>query len=158
MVIGFFLDGEDAQQPIVIGTLFKQPYLVDANINQEYYQKKHICFKPWTPPDVRQNQQLHNIDATTNKTDTFKGSNSEGNEFRNIAAKTADETGDISSQSATPCEDNSLAKVTGAIEDFIARINGFQKVLDVYVDPLLNKIANIAVSYTHLTLPTIYSV
>ena len=32
MVIGFFLDGEDAQQPIVIGTLFKQPYLEDANI------------------------------------------------------------------------------------------------------------------------------
>ena len=63
MVIGFFLDGEDAQQPIVIGTLFKQPYLEDANINQEYYQKKHICFKPWTPPDVKQNLQLHNIDC-----------------------------------------------------------------------------------------------
>ena len=63
--------------------------------------------------------------------------------FRNIAANTADETGDVSSQSATPCEDNSLPKVTGAIEDFIARINGFQKVLDVYVDPLVNKIVNI---------------
>ena len=143
MVIGFFLDGEDAQQPIVIGTLFKQPYLEDANINQEYYQKKHICFKPWTPPDVRQNQQLHNIDATTNKTNTFKGSNSQGNPFRSTAAIAADETEDVSSSTATPCEDNSLAKVTGAIEDFIARINGFQKVLDVYVDPLLNKIANI---------------
>ena len=143
MVIGFFLDGEDAQQPIVIGTLFKQPYLEDANINQEYYQKKHICFKPWTPPDVRQNQQLHNIDATTNKTNTFKGSNSQGNPFRSTAAIAADETEDVSSSTATPCEDNSLAKVTGAIEDFIARINGFQKVLDVYVDPLINKIVNI---------------
>ena len=143
MVIGFFLDGEDAQQPIVIGTLFKQPYLEDANITQEYYQKKHICFKPWTPPDVRQNQQLHNIDATTNKTNTFKGSNSQGNPFRSTAAIAADETEDVSSSTATPCEDNSLAKVTGAIEDFIARINGFQKVLDVYVDPLINKIVNI---------------
>ena len=143
MVIGFFLDGEDAQQPIVIGTLFKQPYLEDANINQEYYQKKHICFKPWTPPDVRQNQQLHNIDATTDTTNTFKGSNSENNPLRNTAAIAADETEDVSSQTATPCEDNSLSKVTGAIEDFIARINGFQKVLDVYVDPLINKIVNI---------------
>ena len=82
MVIGFFLDGEDAQQPIVIGTLFKQPYLEDANINQEYYQKKHICFKPWTPPDVKQNLQLHNIDSKTipilqKSRCTYKGSNSD---------------------------------------------------------------------------------
>ena len=148
MVIGFFLDGEDAQQPIVIGTLFKQPYLVDANINQEYYQKKHICFKPWTPPDVKQNLQLHNIDSKTipNSPEsrcTYKGCCDEGLPNSCVAAEAAINTADVESQSATPCEDNSLAKVTGAIEDFIARINGFQKVLDVYVDPLLNKIANI---------------
>ena len=147
MVIGFFLDGEDAQQPIVIGTLFKQPYLEDADINQEYYQKKHICFKPWTPPDVKQNLQLHNIDAKTIPNSpskiTYKGVSSEGNPFRSTAAIAADETEDVSSQTATPCEDNTLAKVTGAIEDFIARLNGFQKVLDVYVDPLVNKIVNI---------------
>ena len=29
VVVGFFMDGEDAQQPVIFGTLFKQPFVAD---------------------------------------------------------------------------------------------------------------------------------
>ena len=53
IVMGFFMDGEDAQQPVIFGTLFKQSYVKDQLKNSEFNAKKQTCFKPYTPPDVR---------------------------------------------------------------------------------------------------------
>ena len=53
VVVGFFLDGEDAQQPIIFGTLFKQSYIKDGLKNSQFNAKKQTCFVPYTPPDVR---------------------------------------------------------------------------------------------------------
>ena len=36
VVVGFFLDGEDAQQPVIFGTLFKQSYTEDTLKNSEF--------------------------------------------------------------------------------------------------------------------------
>ena len=54
VVVGFFLDGEDAQQPIIFGTLFKQSFIKDGLTTQKFNAKKQTCFVPYTPPEVRQ--------------------------------------------------------------------------------------------------------
>ena len=53
VVVGFF-DGEDGQQPVIFGTLFKQPFIRDGLKNSEFDSKKQIDFVPYTPPKVRQ--------------------------------------------------------------------------------------------------------
>ena len=52
VVVGFFADGDDAQQPIIFGTLFKQPFVADRLTNKEFKSKKQTCFIPYTPPKV----------------------------------------------------------------------------------------------------------
>ena len=53
-MVGFFFDGEDGQQPVIFGTLFKQPFIRDGLKNSEFDSKKQIDFVPYTPPKVRQ--------------------------------------------------------------------------------------------------------
>ena len=40
--MGFFLDGDDAQQPVIFGTLFKQSFVGDQLSNKEFDDKKRI--------------------------------------------------------------------------------------------------------------------
>ena len=59
VVVGFFFDGEDGQQPVVFGTLFKQPFVTDQLKSSEFNTQKQIDFIPYTPPKVRQRAGKH---------------------------------------------------------------------------------------------------
>ena len=64
VVVGFFFDGKDAQQPVIFGTLFKQSFIEDGLKNSEFDIKKQTCFVPYTPPDVRATAGDHERSAT----------------------------------------------------------------------------------------------
>ena len=40
VVVGFFFDGADAQQPVIFGTLFKQPFIKDELTTEQFNAKK----------------------------------------------------------------------------------------------------------------------
>ena len=143
-VIGFFADGEDGQQPVVFGTLFKQ--VADQLSSNQFYSTGQTEFIPYTPPDVRQNMGLHTINPAT------QIRNSQGNpRFREGALKIhqslsnshkeniTDETIDARS----PCEDTEIGRITKMIQDFIARLRQVQKIQSVYIDPVVGKIINL---------------
>ena len=44
VVVGFFIDGEDAQQPVIFGTLFKQPFIRDELTTSQFKAKRQTCF------------------------------------------------------------------------------------------------------------------
>ena len=46
VVVGFFADGEDAQQPIVFGTLFRQEYQADQVSTGLFNKKNQVDFVP----------------------------------------------------------------------------------------------------------------
>ena len=69
-VIGFFADGEDGQQPVVFGTLFKQ--VADQLSSNQFYSTGQTEFIPYTPPDVRQNMGLHTINPELRRYETVK--------------------------------------------------------------------------------------
>ena len=48
------MDGDDAQQPVIFGTLYKQPFVPDQLTTAQFNAKKQTCFVPYTPPKVRQ--------------------------------------------------------------------------------------------------------
>lgn len=143
VVVGFFIDGDDAQQPVVFGSLFKQNFVADTLTNAEYSSRKDVCFQPWTPPGAKQT-----IKATAKKKArvqqkklAFQGP--ENNNTHSDATAVVDKLNDFESTDATPCEDTQISKIREAVERFIKKLNNLQKILDGYVDPILGKIVNL---------------
>lgn len=141
VVIGFFLDGDDAQQPVIFGTLFKQPYQKDTLKQNEYSTKKATCFQPWTPPQpiMGKHQIVENKVAQGIRTHSADSTSSQ----KTVAGKQKSVTEDNELTLPSPCEDTEIGKMQKVMIDLIERLNGYQKILDVYVDPIMGKIVNI---------------
>ena len=54
VVVGFFFDGVDGQQPVIFGTLFKQTFVRDGLTNDQFNAFNQTEFIPYTPPKVKQ--------------------------------------------------------------------------------------------------------
>ena len=140
VVIGFFFDGEDGQQPVVFGTLFKQSFIKDEIKTSEFNDKKQTCFKPYTPPKVRQQAGKHQI----SKKENGNGGNEEasiaftpGEVVKTISQNQKEEATNITIDSFSPCEDNELSKITNAIKDFTRKMEALQTIgAGPTVDPI----------------------
>jgi len=149
VVIGFFFDGEDGQQPVVFGTLFKQSFIKDEIKTSEFNDKKQTCFKPYTPPKVRQQAGKHQISKKENGNGNGgngNGGNGEdeasiaftsGEVVKTISQNQKEEATNITIDSFSPCEDNELSKITNAIKDFTRKMEALQTIgAGPTVDPI----------------------
>ena len=151
VVVGFFLDGEDAQQPIIFGTLFKQSFIKDGLKNSEFNAKKQTCFVPYTPPDVRATagDQQRSVTGSGGNGNGANGggSGAENSEwsgnFPNASDKTVAEENvnantEFEMDSSTACEDNEISKISNEMKEFSRKMKVFQKLnsSDVFVNPL----------------------
>lgn len=143
VVVGFFLDGEDAQQPVVFGTLFKQQYTSDTLKTSEYNSKKFTCFQPWTPPEVKKYMGKHQIAPSKVKVGNYTMPTNSISQEASVAHLQKSVAQQHEFQPPSPCNEDQVSKITKFVKEFIARINGYQQVLDVYVDPIMGKIVNI---------------
>ena len=151
VVVGFFLDGEDAQQPVIFGTLFKQSYVVDTLKNSEFNAKKQTCFQPFTPNDVRSTAGDHEIQKNKSKNGNGNGENSEWNgQVRVDSKKTiSEENGNFNTEfqmeNSTACGDNEVSKIENALKEFSKKMKEFKKLnsSDVFVNPLYGDIVDI---------------
>ena len=151
VVVGFFLDGTDAQQPIIFGTLFKQSYIKDGLKNSQFNAKKQTCFVPYTPPDVSASagDQLRSVTGSGGNGNGANGGGSgaedsewSGN-FPNASDKTVAEENvnantEFEMDSSTACEDNEISKISNEMKEFSRKMKVFQKLnsSDVFVNPL----------------------
>ena len=85
VVVGFFFDGADAQQPVIFGTLFRQHFIEDQIKQADYNAKKQTCFKPWTPPEVTSNLNKNQV-ALGSVKKNFVTNNAEKNVAHNQKA------------------------------------------------------------------------
>ena len=143
VVVGFFLDGEDAQQPVVFGTLFKQPYQKDTLTSQQYSSQKPICFQPFTPPEVKQNLGKHQYSKVRSKAGNFAHRSDTTQEERTVASEQGSVNQDNKTTIPSPCEDTEIGKMQKFVQEFIDKVNSYQRILDVYVNPVMGKIVNI---------------
>ena len=140
VVVGFFFDGADAQQPVIFGTLFKQSFIEDQIDSSEFNAFKQTEFKPYTPPNVRQQ---------TGKDKVFEQS-PWGGGFRTfatlagtkvilnsvLAQKQSNADTDIKIENTTACEDNELSKIKNTTKDFIDKMNAIKDIGNLSVDPI----------------------
>ena len=158
VVVGFFFDGKDAQQPVIFGTLFKQSFIEDGLKNSEFDIKKQTCFVPYTPPDVRATAGDHERSATTESNGNGNGNGSgngngngqwQGNFCKSNDKSISDENCEYNTEfelnSSTACQDNEISKIQSAMKEFTKKMKTFQKLnsSDVFVNPLYGGVVDI---------------
>ena len=141
VVVGFFMDGEDAQQPVIFGTLFKQPFIRDNLTTSQFKTKRQTCFVPYTPPKVVQ---------TSGKQQQFQESPwprafTPGELAKSIATKQKEDATNITVDTFSPCEDNEISKISNAIKDFTRKLETLQELNEAstYIDPIYGGIIDI---------------
>ena len=141
VVVGFFFDGEDGQQPVIFGTLFKQPFIRDGLKSSEFDSKKQIDFVPYTPPKVRQRAGKQRFFSES----PWPGQMTPGELLKSIATKQKEASTNITIDNPTACEDNEISKISNAIKDFTRKLETFQQLNEssTYVDPIYGGIIDI---------------
>ena len=141
VVVGFFIDGEDAQQPVIFGTLFKQPFVRDQLTTSQFKAKKQTCFVPYTPPKVVQ---------TSGKQQQYQESPwprgfTAGELAKSIAMKQKEAATNIVTDNFSPCEDNEISKISNAIKDLTRKAQTLQELNEAstYIDPIYGGIVDI---------------
>ena len=141
VVVGFFMDGEDAQQPVIFGTLFKQPFIRDNLTTSQFRAKRQTCFVPYTPPKVVQ---------TSGKQQQFQESPwprafTPGEVAKSIATKQKEDATNITVDAFSPCEDNEISKISNAIKNFTRKAQALQELNEAstYIDPIYGGIVDI---------------
>jgi hypothetical protein len=141
VVVGFFFDGDDAQQPVIFGTLFKQSFIGDQLSSKDFDGKKHTCFVPYTPPKVRQRAGKHRFYSES----PWPGQFSPGEALETIATKQKEAGTNITIDNFTACEDNEISKISNAVKDFTRKMETLQQLNEQssYVDPIYGGVINI---------------
>ena len=122
VVVGFFIDGADAQQPVIFGTLFRQHFIEDEIKQADYNAKKQTCFKPWTPPEVTSNLNKNQV-ALGSVKKNFVTNNAE----KNVAHNQKEEATNGKFDNATACQDNEVSKISNTIKEFTQKAQKLQK-------------------------------
>ena len=149
MVIGFFLDGEEAQQPVVFGSFYANYNIEDLTSYKEALEKGTTGFKPLAiDPDidygdhttiVKQEEQL--------ASGVIADSNSYIRDKNNEEKKTIEHHFDnISYPIPKPeiCEDSEkkTGTISKSLQKFFDKVSKLQKFSNGYIDPTLNKVVN----------------
>ena len=146
VVVGFFFDGADAQQPVIFGTLFKQSFVKDRLTNGQFNAFKQTEFIPYTPPDVAQSAGFDKVQENSNWNRQFrKFATSVGGGVvanRLIGQKVVNKDTNVTVENATACEDNEISKIKNAIKAFTKENKDVQDIGGLTIDPLYGGVFN----------------
>lgn len=159
---GFFLDGNDGQQPVVVGLFYRSETgtLLDAELVSKEGGSRFKPFSGHPKRNIPSTQRFGRdskpvgVDLLTPNTVGGVGigtSNPQGDVIVGVdptrppaASNYAfEQMCDITIEDVNGCENNVIGKITRIIQNFIATINGLERYANVYINPVLNVISNI---------------
>ena len=158
--IGFFLDGEEAQQPVVMGLLHRSANVKDSISENDIIQSGSSQFKTFTgfPGNVSGGTKR----APINTNPIAPGGTPGGaNGGKPINACDAQYKGSLAAQGAekrftrtivkpSNCGNDFIGQITRALQDFIGMISILDGAFGQFVDPLLNEIVDITNSIRNI--------
>lgn len=162
-VIGFFLDGDDGQQPVIIGSLF-----TGSNVEiTQTLNKGTANFKPFKPPSNYIRNQF-NIPLSQSTATNISSSDQSNKDGKGTTRGSADPAGVPGSTGISPdgktksvgaeatqngktisipskCKKGTdlYSKVLQSLRDVVSFLRGIQNIQSTYIDPVLNKIQDI---------------
>ena len=141
VVVGFFFDGADGQQPVIFGTLFRQSFVKDELTSAQFNAKKQTCFVPYTPPKVNSNLGKNQVSVNSPVKKGF--SNNENDKV--VAENQFNDATKIKIDNATACKDNEVTKIKNTIKDFTEKVQTLQSLnsANTFVNPIYGGIVDI---------------
>jgi len=149
--MGFFMDGDDAQQPVIMGLLPKFNRVEDEISNQEVDSVKSSCFKPFKAHLRSSARNPDGLSLTQNFDEIKVIPQEEGKLVASATQLAAEEENTKERTAWTPCNDSVIGKSTQAVTDFIHILQGLENVGDNWIDPLTNSIVNMQAELAYVT-------
>ena len=149
MVLGFFLDGEDAQQPVIMGLFPKYDNVKNTYTAAQMKSRKSSGFEPFEAYTRPNKGQPEAPAAHTTKTvqngkknivSSFSADNDEVKPVSSDAFTKYQEKTNTKSPNWTPCKNDDIGKISQIVSDFIEVTRGYENALDSWADPLTNTI------------------
>ena len=149
MVLGFFLDGEDAQQPVIMGLFPKYDNVKNTYTAAQMKSRKSSGFEPFEAYTRPNKGQPEAPAAHTTKTvqngkknivSSFSADNDEVKPVSSDAFTKYQEKTNTKSPNWTPCKNDDIGKISQIVTDFIEVTRGYENALDSWADPLTNTI------------------
>ncbi len=167
--IGFFMDGEDAQQPVIIGLLHRSREVQPSISQTEIEVTGSNQFKPFTgfpsgfaPGTKRENVKVEEIVVNNNSSSSGVSSersvttgvvttgNSGKQEMSNVIKEGGPSLAESAFEARTTkehddpslCGDGVIDKISQALTDFVAFTAGLERFKDGFIDPLTNEIVD----------------
>ncbi len=147
--IGFFLDGDDAQQPVIMGLLPKFNRVEDEISDQEIDSVKSSGFVPF---------KAH-LRSSARGPDGLKLTSTNKEEAK-VIAKDLDVTvseangerkANKPTTAWTPCNDSAIGKTSQAVQDFMEILQGLENVGESWIDPITNAVVNMQAELAYVT-------
>lgn len=166
-VMGFFLDGEEAQQPVIVGCFYRNTSVQNLITPELVQKEKSSQFKPFTGMQGNlkngATRQKESGTGTTNQIGANASTNTANNAgasypqnqnitdqlFADDAATNAffkkfADAGPV--QGSNGCGNNILSQITAALQSFIGFVNGLERTALGFIDPIRNKVVDISQS------------
>ena len=168
MVLGFFLDGEDAQQPVIMGLFPKYDNVKNTFTAEEMKSRKSSGFEPfeaYTRPNVDQPEAVaahqtkikvnNNVGVGTTGGDNTKkytkeeivssvaADNKKVNHKIDSATSKVERDASTKAPAWTPCKNDAIGKISQLVADFIEISQGWESAGGSWADPLTNTIIDI---------------
>ena len=145
VVVGFFMDGDDAQQPVIFGTLYKQNFIEDGIKKSEFYSTGQTDFIPWTSPKSDLGKHKAHADMTPNSPNgKIVMSDNQGTE-KTITKLEQTSREDRTVDSFSPCEENEISNISNSIKDFTRKVQTLKQLNDqaTFINPAIGSIVDI---------------
>ena len=148
--MGFFLDGEDAQQPVIMGLFPKFNKVKDEILNTEIDSVSSSGFVPFQA-HLRSSARVPGGGSTANNKIASVIPGEGGKLLESDTQKAATGKNNTTTRGWNPCNDSVIGKTTQAITDFIQILQGLENIGDSWIDPLTNSVVNMQAELAYVT-------
>ena len=140
--VGFFMDGEEAQQPVIFGLLNRNQEVESSISSDDQITKsKSSAFETWTNDSQTKSRSARDNTFTRknptsivlNKNGTSKAEQGAERIFTKASGEVVPST----------CGDDAISQIKQFLTDFIAVSDSLQQVGDKFIDPVLEEFVDI---------------
>ncbi len=145
VVVGFFMDGDDGQQPVIFGTLYKQNFIEDGIKKSEFYSTGQTDFIPFTSPKVDLGKHKAHADMTPNSPGPKIVMADNQGTPKTISKQQQEIATNRVVDSFSPCEENEISNISNSIKDFTRKIQTLKQLNDqaTFINPAIGSIVDI---------------
>ena len=138
--VGFFLDGEEGQQPVIMGLLNRNQE-VESSIgsDEKITPDKSGGFETWTNVTQEQSITARDVNFTKKKPNSIISKKNDVTKAEGAAERLYDTKEVIDST----CGDDAISKIGQFLKDFISVTDNLEKVGEKYIDPMLEEFVDI---------------